>query len=235
MNPMLGAPRVIRGFAERCPKFTGWSLIHQKISKAQKRSNKVKPHCKIMLIYPSSFFPIAIIRFPVHIDTPILWSQTSDESSNTTAVTPGLVYFWTGEGMIFPSDVNTLKSQPLLGSFIRIRYTCKITTSSNILFLWTTKGSPWSDGPNISEDLRSIDRSFYTTLSVQSCRRGLPLLPCPSGEVEDEVVWSWRVVWCCRFAGKTFADMRHFFLVRSSPNFGRSFGGLHRLLKPMII
>ena len=26
-----------------------------------------------------------------------------------------------------------------------------------------------------------------------------------------------------------------FFLVRSSPNFGWSFGGLHRLLKPMII
>lgn len=57
-----------------------------------------------------------------------------------------------------------------------------------LLFESASRTARWFvNRPGIS-DLRSIDRSFYTTLSVQSCRRGLPLLPCPSGEVEDEVV-----------------------------------------------
>lgn len=115
----LGAPRVIRGFAERCsPKFTGWSWIHQKISKAQKRSNNLTPHCKKVLIYPSLFFPIAIIPFPVDIDTPFYDPKQVMNHPIQPRWLRGLVYFWTGEGMIFPSDVNTLKSQPLLGSFI---------------------------------------------------------------------------------------------------------------------
>ena len=39
------------------------------------------------------------------------------------------------------------------------------------------------------EELRNIDEDFYTILTVQSCRRGLPLLPCPKrGEVQEEEV-----------------------------------------------
>eukprot|EP00435_Cladocopium_sp_Y103_P004697 s3161_g1.t1 len=57
-----------------------------------------------------------------------------------------------------------------------------------LLFESASRTARWFvNRPGIS-DLRSIDRSFYTTLSVQSCRRGLPLLPCPPGEVEDEMV-----------------------------------------------
>jgi len=42
--------------------------------------------------------------------------------------------------------------------------------------------------PGIS-DLRNIDEDFYTILTVQSCRRGLPLLPYPKrGEVQEEEV-----------------------------------------------
>lgn len=57
-----------------------------------------------------------------------------------------------------------------------------------LLFESASRTARWFvNRPGIS-DLRSIDRSFYTTLTVQSCRRGLPLLPCPPGDVEDEVV-----------------------------------------------
>lgn len=40
-----------------------------------------------------------------------------------------------------------------------------------------------------SQELRNIDEDFYTILTVQSCRRGLPLLPYPKrGEVQEEEV-----------------------------------------------
>lgn len=99
----LGAPRVIRGFAERCsPKFTGWSWIHQKISKAQKRSNNLTPHCKKSVDLPFVVFSYCYNSIPCWYWHPILWSQTSDESSHTTAVTPGISLFLNGRRDDFP-------------------------------------------------------------------------------------------------------------------------------------
>eukprot|EP00435_Cladocopium_sp_Y103_P044800 s1636_g12.t1 len=46
----------------------------------------------------------------------------------------------------------------------------------------------WSvNRPGIAE-LRAADRDFYTLLTVQSCRRGLPLLPCRHSDDSEEAV-----------------------------------------------